>query len=111
MFSLAVASTTLIFGRLADMYGGRRIYICGTIWLAIWSIVISFIKNEVMLNLSRAFQGIGVSAMLPSGLILMGTILSSWDTQEHGIFYLWCLLTFRLFILVAGVADDLTTWS
>jgi MFS family permease len=68
MFSLAVASTTLIFGRLTDIYGGRRIYICGSIWLAIWSLVIGFAKIEVMLNLARAFQGISASAMLPSGL-------------------------------------------
>ena len=73
MFSLAVASTTLIFGRLADMYGGRRIYICGLVWLAIWSLAIGFARNEILLNFSRAFQGIGASAMLPSGLMLMGT--------------------------------------
>jgi MFS family permease len=74
MFSLAVASTTLVFGRLTDMYGGRRIYVAGSIWLAIWSIVIGFMKNDVLLSLTRAFQGIGASAMLPSGLMLMGTI-------------------------------------
>lgn len=74
MFALAVASTTLIFGRLADMYGGRRIYICGLSWLAIWSLVLGFVKNEIMLSLARAFQGVGASAMLPSGLMLLGTI-------------------------------------
>jgi MFS family permease len=73
IFSLAVASTTLIFGRLADMYGGRYIYIYGSVWLAIWSLVLGFVKNEIILNLARAFQGIGASAMLPSGLMLMGT--------------------------------------
>jgi MFS family permease len=74
MFSLAVASTTLLFGRLADMYGGRRIYICGSVWLVIWSLVLGFIKSNIMLNLARAFQGVGASAMLPSSLMLMGTI-------------------------------------
>lgn len=74
MFSLAVASTTLVFGRLADIYGGRRIYICGLVWLAVWSLVIGFAKNEVLLDLSRALQGIGASAMLPSGLMMMGRI-------------------------------------
>jgi MFS family permease len=76
MFSLAVASTTLIFGRLADIYGGRRIYICGLVWLAAWSLVVGFARNEILLNLTRAFQGAGASAMLPSGLMLMGTIYS-----------------------------------
>ena len=74
MFSLAVASTTLCFGRLIDIYSGRHFYIFGSVWLAIWSLILGFIKNEIMLNLARAFQGVGASAMLPSGLMLMGTI-------------------------------------
>ncbi len=74
MFSLAVASTIFVFGRLADMCSGRRIYICGAVWLAVWSLVIGFARNKVLLDLSRAFQGIGASAMLPSGLMMMGRI-------------------------------------
>jgi MFS family permease len=88
MFSLAVASTTLIFGRLADMYGGRRIYICGSVWLAIWSLVIGFVKNEILLNLSRAFQGIGASAMLPSGLMLMGSLYRP-GTRKNMVFSIY----------------------
>ena len=88
MFSLAVASTTLIFGRLADMYGGRRIYICGSVWLAIWSLVIGFAKNEVILNLSRAFQGIGASAMLPSSLMLMGSLYRP-GTRKNMVFSIY----------------------
>lgn len=44
MLSLAVASATLVFGWLVDMYGGRRVYISGLIQLAIWSV------DKVMLN-------------------------------------------------------------
>jgi MFS family permease len=113
MFSLAVASTTLIFGRLSDMYGGRRIYICGSILLAIWSLVIGFVKNEVMLNLARAFQGLSASAMLPSGLMLMGSIYRP-GTRKNMVFSIYGACApfgFFIGILVAGVAGDLTTWG
>jgi predicted MFS family arabinose efflux permease len=113
MFSLAVASTTLIFGRLADMYGGRRIYIWGSVWLAIWSLVIGFVKNEILLNLSRAFQGIGASAMLPSGLTLMGSLYRP-GTRKNMVFSIYGACApfgFFIGILVAGAAGGLATWS
>ncbi|KAH8798378.1 putative MFS multidrug transporter [Xylogone sp. PMI_703] len=107
VFSLAVASTTLVFGRLADMYGGRRVYIAGSVWLAIWSIVIGFIKTEALLNLSRAFQGIGASAVLPSGLMLMGTTCRP-GTRKNIVFSIYgaCapLGFFTAIFLGAGLA-------
>jgi hypothetical protein len=101
MFSLAVASTTLIFGRLADMYSGRRIYICGSVWLAVWSLVIGFARNEILLDLSRAFQGIGASAMLPSGLMLMGRIYRP-EKRKNMVFSIYgACAPFGLFSLFA----------
>ena len=100
MFSLAIASTTLIFGRLTDMCGGRRIYICGSVWLAIWSIVIGFVRSEAMLNLSRAFQGIGASAMLPSGLMLIGSIYRP-GTRKIWFFLSMALARLLGFLLVS----------
>ena len=106
MFSLAVASTTLVLGRLADMYGGRRVYISGLIWLAIWSVFIDFIHNKVMLNLSRAFQGIGASAILPSGLMSTGIIYRP-GKRKNVVFSIYgasAPFGFFLGILVGGIA-------
>jgi predicted MFS family arabinose efflux permease len=113
MFSLAVASTTLVFGRLADMYGGRRIYICGAVWLAVWSLVIGFARNEVLLDLSRAFQGIGASAMLPSGLMMMGRIYRP-GRRKNIVFSIYGACApfgFFIGILVGGISGGSATWG
>ncbi|KAK6425729.1 hypothetical protein LTR95_016230, partial [Oleoguttula sp. CCFEE 5521] len=73
-FSLVIASTLLVFGRLGDMYGGSPIFIGGLAWLLLWSVVAGFSVNPIMLNICRALQGFGPAAALPTGVMLMGSI-------------------------------------
>lgn len=73
-FSLVTAAFLLPFGRLADMYGGLPVYQFGLVWFLLWSVVAGFSRNELMLDLCRALQGLGPSAFLPSGVMLMGSI-------------------------------------
>lgn len=73
-FSLVVASTLLVFGRLADMFGGYPVFMFGLAWLLGWSIIAGFSQNELMLDFCRALQGLGPAAFLPSGVMLMGSI-------------------------------------
>jgi MFS family permease len=75
-YSLIVSSVMLPLGRLADIYGGRPIYIAGLVWLTIWSIVAGFSKDQYMLDVCRALQGLGAGAFLPSGMMLLGQIYS-----------------------------------
>jgi MFS family permease len=64
-------------GRLADMYGGKIVFNAGLVWLLIWSIIAGFSKNYIMLILCRALQGFGPAAFLPSGIMLLGSIVST----------------------------------
>lgn len=72
-FSLVIASTLLVFGRLGDMWGGYPVFISGLAWLLAWSIIAGFSINALMLNFCRALQGLGAAAFLPAGVMLMGT--------------------------------------
>ena len=71
---LTVGSFLLIFGRLADMYGGYIIFILGLGWLSVWSLIAGFSQNQLMLDFCRALQGLGPAAFLPSGVMLLGSI-------------------------------------
>lgn len=73
-FSLSIASTLLVFGRLGDMYGGYPIYVGGLAWLTLWSIITGFSINPLMLDFCRALQGLGAAAYLPTGVMLMGSV-------------------------------------
>ncbi|KAI9649295.1 hypothetical protein NHQ30_001867 [Ciborinia camelliae] len=71
-YSLMVSSVMLPLGRLADIYGGRPVYIAGLAWLTLWSLIAGFSKDQYMLDICRALQGLGPAAFMPSGMMLLG---------------------------------------
>ncbi|KAF1984665.1 MFS general substrate transporter [Aulographum hederae CBS 113979] len=111
-FSLVVSSFLLIFGRLADMYGGFPVYVAGVSWLFLWSIVAGFAQNELMLDFCRGLQGLGPAAYLPSGLMLLGSIYRP-GPRKNLIFSIYgaCApLGFFIGIFFAGVAAEFASW-
>ncbi|KAF8340762.1 efflux transporter [Cantharellus anzutake] len=67
-YTLTSGCFLLPFGRLADLHGRRRVFLAGAAWVAVWSVGCGFAKNEISLDVMRAFQGMGIAAGLPAGL-------------------------------------------
>lgn len=112
-FSLVIASTLLVFGRLGDMYGGRPIFMCGLTWLLLWSIVAGFSVNPVMLNICRALQGFGPAASLPTGVMLMGSLYRP-GPRKNLVFAIYgtsAVLGFFGGIVIAGVVGEFLRWG
>lgn len=77
VFSLVTGAFLLPFGRLADMFGGYIVFNLGLLWFVVWSIIAGFSQNYIMLIVCRALQGFGPAAFLPSGIMLLGSIVSA----------------------------------
>lgn len=75
--SLVTGAFLLPFGRLADIFGGYIVFTSGLAWFVIWSLIAGFSQNYIMLILCRALQGFGPAAFLPSGIMLLGSIVST----------------------------------
>jgi MFS family permease len=112
-FSLVVASFLLVFGRLADMYGGYPVYVAGTIWLAIWSLIAGFSTNSLMMDFSRALQGLGPAAFLPSSMMLLGSIYRPGPRKNlvFSIYGACAPLGFFVGIFFAGLVGQYATWG
>ncbi|ERF73490.1 hypothetical protein EPUS_04113 [Endocarpon pusillum Z07020] len=112
-FSLAIASTLLFFGRLGDMYGGYPVYVCGMIWLAVWSLIAGFSTSPLMLDFCRALQGLGAAAYLPNGVLLMGSIYRPGPRKNlvFSIFGASAVAGFFVGIFFAGVVGQYTRWG
>jgi MFS family permease len=112
-FSLVIASTLLVFGRLGDMYGGYPIFLGGLAWLLIWSIIAGFSVNPVMLNICRALQGFGPAASLPTGVMLMGSLYRP-GPRKNLVFAIYgTSAVFGFFggIVIAGVVGQYLHWG
>jgi len=111
-FSLVISAFLLPFGRLADIYGGKWVYIIGLLWTMIWAVIVGFAQNEIMLIVSRAIQGLGPAAYLPSGLMLLGSTYRP-GPRKNVIFAIYgALAAFGFFMgtFFAGVAGEYATW-
>jgi MFS family permease len=57
-YALTFGCFLLFWGRVADIYGKRKIFVCGSAWFAVTTLVNPFVPNEIAFDLLRALQGL-----------------------------------------------------
>ena len=80
-FMLVSASTLVLFGRLGDMLGQKRIYLTGFAIFGLSSISCAFAPSLVWLIISRGVQAIGAAMLVSSNQAL---IVDSFPAQQRG---------------------------
>ncbi|GLB03970.1 hypothetical protein AtubIFM57258_009686 [Aspergillus tubingensis] len=111
-FALTAGSSLLLFGQLADKYGGFVVFTSGLTWHLVWTLIAGFSQNEIMLNFCRALQGFGPAAILSAGIMLLGSIYPP-GPRKNIVFSIYggCApIGFSAGILVSGIADQLLNW-
>ncbi|MEA2426693.1 MAG: hypothetical protein QOF37_321, partial [Thermoleophilaceae bacterium] len=71
-YALTLAAFVLTSGSLADLLGRRRVFIVGLAVFTAASAMCALSVSPVMLNLSRAVQGVGGAVMFAVSLALLG---------------------------------------
>ena len=71
-YMLTQAVTIPIYGRLADLYGRKRILFFGLTLFVIGSVLCGFAPTMLMLIIFRAVQGLGAGAIAPVTLTIVG---------------------------------------
>ncbi|CCM00646.1 uncharacterized protein FIBRA_02683 [Fibroporia radiculosa] len=67
-YSLSAGCLLLFFGRLADLYGRRNVFLLGVFILAVFGLGCGFAHDEITMDVLRGFQGLGAAACIPAGL-------------------------------------------
>ncbi|MER6987536.1 MFS transporter [Saccharopolyspora hirsuta] len=70
-YALAFGGFLLLFGRLSDLLGRRRVFLFGMLLFLAGSIAGTFALGPAMLLAARAVQGLGAAALFPSTLALV----------------------------------------
>ena len=76
VYLLTSAVTTPIYGKLADLFGRKKVFLFETILFLIGSALCGLSQNMGQLILFRAIQGIGAGAVVPITFTIIGDIFS-----------------------------------
>lgn len=103
----------LTAGRLADLYGRRRVFLLGSLLYLICSILCGFAQNGIMLFISRAFQGIGGAISVPGAVGIVGATYHRYNKRKAMAFAIiggMATTGFLAGILLGGICAQLLTW-
>ena len=90
-YALTLAALLLTSGSLADLYGRRRLFLVGLVVFTCASVLCGAAASSLMLELSRALQGIGGAVMFSVSLALLA---NAFRGRERGIaFGVWGAVT------------------
>ncbi|KAJ8128665.1 hypothetical protein O1611_g4966 [Lasiodiplodia mahajangana] len=71
-YALTFGTFLLLWGRIADIYGKRDIFIWGSAFVAVILIANPFLPNEIAFDLFRGLQGLGAAANVPTAIGILG---------------------------------------
>ena len=70
-YLLTMSALILLGGSLGDRYGRRRIFVVGTIWFALASLLCGIAPNALTMIVARILQGIGAAMLTPGSLAMI----------------------------------------
>ncbi|OCL14597.1 drug resistance protein [Glonium stellatum] len=82
-YSLTFGCFLLLWGRLADVYGKRFIFIWGSAWVTATTIVIPFVNNEIGFDVLRGLQGLGAAANVPTAIGILGVTFAPGKAKNY----------------------------
>lgn len=111
-YVLVAGGFLLLGGRLADLFGRRRIFLAGAIAFAVGSLASGSAQDQVMLIGSRALQGLGEALAGPAALSIIALLFT--DPKEKAkALSIWgglAGLGGTTGVVLSGVIVDLTSW-
>jgi EmrB/QacA subfamily drug resistance transporter len=111
-YLLTLAALILLGGSLADRYGRRRVFIIGTVWFALASLLCAVSPTIEVLVAARGLQGIGAALLTPVSLAILQTGLAPADRTRA--IAAWSGLTgvaIAIGPVIGGWLIDVASWQ
>ncbi|WP_425444348.1 MFS transporter [Saccharothrix carnea] len=111
-FALASAGFTLVFGRIADLAGRRRMLIVGMVLLVVASLVGGLANTPTLLILARVAQGLATGIVIPSAMSLLTTSFPEGPLRDRALGLNGALLSagFTAGAVLGGVLTGVASW-
>ncbi|MET8470811.1 MFS transporter [Streptomyces sp. NPDC006422] len=111
-FALPSGGFLLLFGRIGDLYGRRRIFLSGLALFGAASLLATFAWDPASFLTGRALQGVGAAAIVPTGMSLLTTTFPEGPQRDRalGISGTLMSLGFTVGMVAGGVLTDALGW-
>ncbi|WP_406139976.1 MFS transporter [Streptomyces sp. NBC_01089] len=111
-FALPSGGFLLLFGRIADLFGRRRLFLTGLAVFGSASLIATFAWNQEVFLTGRALQGLGAAVIVPTGMSLLTTTFPEGPQRDRALGISGTLLSlgFTVGMVLGGVLTDTLGW-
>ncbi|MET3370480.1 UNVERIFIED_CONTAM: EmrB/QacA subfamily drug resistance transporter [Jeotgalibacillus campisalis] len=111
-FALCAAGFTLLFGRVADLAGRRRMFLIGMALLGAASLAGGLATEPALLMLARVGQGIATAMVVPAALSLLLVSFPEGPLRDKALGLNGSLMAagFTTGAILGGLLTDLLSW-
>ncbi|GBE87278.1 MFS general substrate transporter [Sparassis crispa] len=83
VYALSQGSLLLLFGRIADVVGSKKMSLFGAGFVAVWSFATALSPNKVALIIFVALTGVGAAANTPTGISIFVSHFESGSATKN----------------------------
>lgn len=110
-YFLSLASLILLGGSLGDRLGRRRVFVIGTVWFALASLLCGIAPTAEVLIVARVLQGVGGALLTPGSLaMIQGAFRAEDRSRAIGAWSGLGGIAAALGPLVGGLLIDHASW-
>ncbi|WFB09664.1 MFS transporter [Streptomyces sp. LX-29] len=111
-FALPSGGFLLLFGRIGDLYGRRKLFLAGLALFTAASVLATLAWNPAALLAGRALQGLAAAAIVPAGMSLLTTTFAEGPERERALGISGTLLSlgFTIGMVLGGSMTDTLGW-
>ncbi|MFE1296948.1 MFS transporter [Streptomyces sp. NPDC058731] len=111
-FALPSGGFLLLFGRVGDLFGRRRLFLAGLALFGAASLLATLAWDPASFLAGRALQGLGAAAIVPTGMSLLTTTFPEGPARDRALGISGTLLSlgFTVGMVAGGVLTDVLGW-
>ena len=111
-FALPSGGFLLLFGRIGDLYGRRKVFLTGLALFGSASLLATLAWDPASFLTARALQGLGAAAIVPTGMSLLTTTFPEGPARDRALGISGTLLSlgFTIGMVAGGVLTDVLSW-